>query len=334
MQRKLLRRPPETRQSRKAIDRSAAASIGRSGSGQKGVTGMAIQSMTGFARHEGEAEDCRFVWELRSVNGKGLDVRLRLPQGHEALEQPVRKAAAAAFSRGNLQISLSVSATGAAVQAVVNEAALEAVIALVNQLGDRIDARRPALDGLLNIKGVLEFRDAEVSAETRIARDQSILDGFMTAVADLKSMRLSEGGALGRVLGDQLDSIQTLTLAVEADPSRSPEAIRTRLADQVASLMDASAGLDRDRLHMEAALLATKADLREEIDRLKAHVEAARALLGSDGAAGRRLDFLAQEFNRETNTICSKSNAAPVTAIGLDLKVVIDQFREQVQNLE
>ncbi|KGF69243.1 hypothetical protein LL06_12245 [Hoeflea sp. BAL378] len=295
---------------------------------------MAVQSMTGFARREGEAEGCRFVWELRSVNGKGLDVRLRLPQGFEALEQPVRKATAAAFARGNLQVTLSVSATGAAVEAVVNEAALEAVINLVNKLEDRIDARKPALDGILNIKGVLEFRDPELSDAQRAARDAALLSGFLAAVEDLRAMRLSEGAALARVLADQVDQIERLTLMVEADPSRSPEAIRDRLAAQVAALMDSGAGLDRDRLHMEAALLATKADLCEEIDRLKAHVSAARALLAGEGGAGRRLDFLAQEFNRETNTICSKSNAAPVTAIGLDLKVLIDQFREQVQNLE
>jgi len=295
---------------------------------------MAIQSMTGFARQEGEAEGCRFVWELRSVNGKGLDVRLRLPQGFEALEQPVRKAAAAALTRGNLQVSLSINAKGAAVEAVVNEAALEAVIGLVDKLASRIDARKPALDGILNIKGVLEFRDPELSDETRSARDKAVLAGFMLALEALKAMRLSEGSALGKILGQQVDGIEALTLAVEADPSRSPEAIRARLAEQVAALMDSGAGLDRDRLYMEAALLATKSDLREEIDRLKAHVEAARALLSGDGAAGRRLDFLAQEFNRETNTVCSKSNAAPVTAIGLDLKVLIDQFREQVQNLE
>jgi len=295
---------------------------------------MAIQSMTGFARHEGEADGCRFVWELRSVNGKGLDVRLRLPQGFDALEQPVRKAVAAALTRGNLQVTLSISAASTAVEAVVNEAALDAVIDLVHRLEDRLDARKPALDGILNIKGVLEFRDPELSDEARDARNQAVLAGFMTALKELKAMRQSEGAALGRVLGKQVDRIGELTLAVEADPSRSVEAIRARLADQVASLMDAGAGLDRDRLHMEAALLATKADLREEIDRLKAHVDAARALLTGEAAAGRRLDFLAQEFNRETNTICSKSNAAPVTAIGLDLKVLIDQFREQVQNLE
>lgn len=295
---------------------------------------MAIQSMTGFARHEGDVAGSRFVWEIRSVNGKGLDVRLRLPQGFEALEQPIRKAAAAALTRGNLQVSLSISAASTAVEAVVNEAALDAVIKLVNRLEDRIDARKPALDGILNIKGILEFRDPELSEDDRDTRNQAVLAGFMSALDELKAMRLSEGAALARVLGEQVDRIGALTLAVEADPSRSPETIRIKLAEQVASLMDTGAGLDRERLHMEAALLATKADLREEIDRLKAHVEAARALIDGEAAAGRRLDFLAQEFNRETNTICSKSNAAPVTAIGLDLKVLIDQFREQVQNLE
>ena len=210
---------------------------------------------------------------------KGLDVRLRLPQGFEALEQPVRKAVSSVLTRGNLQISLSVSATGAAVEAVVNEAALEAVIDLVKKLEDRMDARKPALDGILNIKGVLEFRDPELSDATRDARDKQVMAGFMLALEDLRTMRLSEGAALARVLSEQIDQIERLTLAVEADPSRSPEAIRTRLAAQVAALMDTGAGLDRDRLHMEAALLATKADLREEIDRLKAHVEAARELL-------------------------------------------------------
>ncbi|EDQ33815.1 TIGR00255 family protein [Hoeflea phototrophica DFL-43] len=295
---------------------------------------MAIQSMTGFARHEGEAPGCRYVWELRSVNGKGLDLRLRLPPGFEALEQPVRKAAAAELSRGNVQITLSVSGTAPAMEAVVNETALEAVIELVNRLGERIDARKPALDGLLNIRGVLEFRDPELSDADRTTRDEAVLAGFVAALGELKAMRLSEGAALNRVLRDQIDRIEAFTLAVEADPSRSPEAIRARLADQVSALMDTGAGLDRDRLHMEAALIATKADLREEIDRLKAHVEAARTLIEGEGGAGRRLDFLAQEFNRETNTICSKSNAASVTAIGLDLKVLIDQFREQIQNLE
>ncbi|PWW02267.1 uncharacterized protein (TIGR00255 family) [Hoeflea marina] len=295
---------------------------------------MAIQSMTGFARAEESVAGCRFAWELRSVNGKALDLRFRLPQGYEHLEPVLRASAGNVLKRGNVQLSLSVSDIGQTIEAVVNEPALEAVIALIDRLGARIDARRPSLDGILAMKGIVELREPQLSDADRAARDGHVIEGFTIAVAALVAMREREGEELVRVLSGQVDAIAALTAAAERDPARSPDAIRARLAEQVAALMDASSSLDRDRLHMEAALLATRADLREEIDRLKAHVEAARALLAGDGPVGRRLDFLAQEFNRETNTICSKSNAASITAIGLDLKVVIDQFREQVQNLE
>lgn len=295
---------------------------------------MAIQSMTGFARAEDSVAGCRFTWELRSVNGKSLDLRFRLPQGYEHLEPALRATASGALKRGNVQLSLSVSDTGQTTEAVVNEAALEAVIALIDRLGDRIDARRPSLDGILAMKGIVDFREPQLSEAERSSRDGHVIEGFNIAVAALVAMREREGEELARVLSGQIDTIAALTKAAEDNPARSPDAIRARLAEQVAALMDASSTLDSDRLHMEAALLATRADLREEIDRLKAHVDAARELLASNGSVGRRLDFLAQEFNRETNTICSKSNAASITAIGLDLKVVIDQFREQVQNLE
>lgn len=295
---------------------------------------MAIQSMTGFARAEDSVAGCRFTWELRSVNGKGLDLRFRLPQGYEHLEPALRATASSVLRRGNVQLSLNVSDLAQTTEAVVNEAALEAVIALIDRLGDRIDARRPSLDGILAMKGIVDFREPQLSDADRLARDGHVIEGFNIAVAALVAMREREGEDLARVLSGQIDTIAALTKAAEDNPARSPEAIRARLAEQVAILMDAASTLDRDRLHMEAALLATRADLREEIDRLKAHVDAARELLASNGSVGRRLDFLAQEFNRETNTICSKSNAASITAIGLDLKVVIDQFREQVQNLE
>ncbi|MAY60962.1 MAG: YicC family protein [Rhizobiales bacterium] len=295
---------------------------------------MSVQSMTGFARSEASWNGARFVWEIRSVNGKGLDVRLRLPPGFESLEMSARKLVADAFTRGNLQVSLQTGEGGQPVEAVVNEEALEAVIALVDRLSDRIDARKPALDGILNIRGILELREPELGEEDRQARDAAILAGLGKAVEALAAMRAREGTEMVRVVSGQVDRIAALAEAVENSPSRSPEAIRSRLAEQVASLLDAHQGLDMDRIHMEAAILATKADLREEIDRLKAHVGAVRELLSEGGPVGRRLDFLAQEFNRETNTICSKSNAAAVTAIGLDLKVLIDQFREQIQNLE
>ena len=272
--------------------------------------------------------------ELRSVNGKGLDLRLRLPPGLEALEADVRRLAGEAFSRGNLQIGLAVSVSEAQVEAVVNQGALAAVLALRDQLAGMVDPAPLKLDTLLSVRGIVDFREAEESEAERDARDGDIRTGLAEAVRCLADMRSKEGAALAGVLLGQVARIEVLTAMVEADPSRGVTAIAERLAGQVAALLQGASTLDRDRLHQEAALIATKADLREEIDRLKAHVTAARELIAGGGPIGRKLDFLAQEFNRESNTICSKSNAAAVTAAGIELKVVIDQFREQVQNLE
>ncbi|MBO9123366.1 MULTISPECIES: YicC/YloC family endoribonuclease [unclassified Rhizobium] len=295
---------------------------------------MALQSMTGFARREGTTDRWRWAWELRSVNGKGLDIRLRLPPGLERLENDVKRLAGEQFSRGNMQVSLSVSSPESRVETVLNQEALVAVLSLRDQLADIIDPAPLKLDTLLGIRGIVDFRETEDSPEAIAARDAEIMNGLALALTDLRHMREQEGAALSRVLLDQVAIIERLTGVVESDPSRSPREIAARLAAQVAMLMDASGKFDQDRLHAEAAILATKADLREEIDRLKAHVAAARDLLAKGGPIGRKLDFLAQEFNRESNTICSKSNAAAVTAAGIELKVVIDQFREQVQNLE
>ncbi len=296
---------------------------------------MALQSMTGFARSEGTSGRYRWAWELRSVNGKGLDIRLRLPSGMEALEVEARQRLSEALSRGNLQVTLSVTISENRVEAVVNEDALAAVLKLRDALGSSvIDPSPMRLDALLNIRGLVEFREAIDSEEIIAARDAAILDGLSRAVAALGDMRRREGDALGRLLSGHVDRIEELARRVEADPSRSPEEITRKLEAQLQALLESAPSLDRDRLHAEAALLATKADLREEIDRLKAHVAAARELLAEGGPIGRKLDFLAQEFNRESNTICSKSNAVAVTSAGIELKVVIDQFREQVQNLE
>ena len=295
---------------------------------------MTLQSMTGFARVEGTSGRTRWAWELRSVNGKGLDLRLRLPPGFEALEADLRRIAGETFARGNLQIGLAASISEAQVEAVVNQGALSAVLALREQLAGVVDPAPLKLDTLLSVRGVVDFREAEESETERALRDADIRAGLVEAIRCLAGMRRKEGAALAAVLLGQVARIEALTAAVEADPSRSVSAIAERLSAQVALLMQGTTALDRDRLHQEAALLATKADLREEIDRLKAHVAAARELIAEGGPIGRKLDFLAQEFNRESNTICSKSNAAAVTAAGIELKVVIDQFREQVQNLE
>lgn len=295
---------------------------------------MPLQSMTGFARSEGTSGRCRWAWELRSVNGKGLDLRIRLPQGFEHFEPAVRQKAAAVFTRGNMQIGLSVSIAEPQVQPVVNQGALSAILALREQLSGIVDPAPLRLDTLLSVRGVVDFREAEESEDERARRDADISGGLDAAIERLLAMRQGEGGALQQVLAGQVGRIAELAALIEADESRSVEAIAGRVALQVQMLMQGNGGLDRDRLYQEAVLLATKADLREEIDRLGAHVSAAGDLLAADHPVGRKLDFLAQEFNREANTICSKSNAAAVTAAGIELKVVIDQFREQIQNLE
>ena len=296
---------------------------------------MPLQSMTGFARLDGRTGRHQWAWELRSVNGKGLDLRLRLPQGFERLEPEVRRIASARFVRGNIQTALNIQAAEVKVEAVVNEAALQAVLDLRKNLEGKVDPAPIRFDTLLGIRGVIDFRDVADDPTELDALDREILAGLEKAAAAMAAMREAEGAALAAVLLAQIAAVEKLTNLVETDPSRSPEQIRTRLESQIVSLLDGTSGaLDRDRLHAEVAILATKADVREEIDRLKSHIAAARDLLAKGGPVGRKLDFLAQEFNRESNTICSKSNSAAVTAAGIELKVVIDQFREQVQNLE
>lgn len=295
---------------------------------------MALRSMTGFARSEGESGRYRFSWELRAVNGKGLDLRLRLPPGLERIEADLRKLAGSVLNRGNIQAGLTLAVAENRIEAVVNHDALNAVLALKAELGATIDPAPLRFDSLLGIRGLIDFREAEDEPEAVAVRDAAVLDAFQTALDGLNSMREREGAALGDVLSSQVDQIEAIADRIEADPSRQPTEIVKRIAAQVNQLLDANSSLDQDRLHVEAALLATRADIREELDRLRAHCSAVRELLAAGGPVGRKLDFLAQEFNRESNTICSKSNAVAVTSAGIELKVVIDQFREQVQNLE
>ena len=294
---------------------------------------MPVQSMTGFARTEGQTSGVEFVWELRSVNGKGFDIRLRIPQGFEALEAPLRRVAAQALSRGNIQANLQIRRQDEAPSFIVNEAMLDQIVALSNRLTEAGHATRPTADGILAIKGVIDVAEKPAEDDLREAREAAITTGFSACLTRLVAAREDEGRALEQILAQRLDEIAALVGRAEADPVRSSDAIRERLAVQVRALVEADERLDAQRLHQEAAILAAKADIREEIDRLAAHVDAARGLLAGGGAIGRRLDFLSQEFNRESNTICSKSNAASLTAIGLELKVIVDQFREQVQNL-
>ncbi len=290
--------------------------------------------MTGFARADGSATGARWTWEIRSVNGKGLDIRLRLPAGFERLDPPARERCAGQLTRGNIQSTLTIVSDASATRIRINEEVLSEVLAAMQKIGGRIDVQPPTLDGILAIRGVVEAADNELDEEARAALDREILKSFDRTLADLVVMRAREGQAIGNVLGARLSEIARLVRAAEASPARRPEAIRARLAEQVAALLDAAPALDPDRLHQEAVLLATKADIREEIDRLDAHVVAATEMLAEGGPVGRRLDFLAQEFGRETNTLCAKANDRTLTAIGLELKAVVDQLREQIQNLE
>jgi uncharacterized protein (TIGR00255 family) len=290
--------------------------------------------MTGFARADGSNDACRWTWELRSVNGKALDIRLRLPPGFEHVEGPAREKLGGALARGNVQASLTTQDQPRAARIRINEAVLAEVVAAMRRLGETIPLQPPTVDGLLAIRGVVETAEIVETDEERLALAAAILADLDGALAALVTARQAEGKAIGAVLGARLDEIGKLVAAAEASPARTPEAIRARLAEQVAALLDASQRLDEDRLHQEAALLATRADIREELDRLTAHIAAARGLLGETAPVGRRLDFLAQEFNREVNTLCAKANDRSLTAIGLDLKAVVDLFREQIQNVE
>ena len=276
----------------------------------------------------------RWVWEVRSLNGKSLDFRLRVPPGNDDLQPKVRKLIAKYFSRGNLQINLSIDRQGNQPVPVVNQAALDAVIAAVASIHNQLDCSPPAAAQILGLKGVLETREIEDSQEERDALGTAMMGDFDQLMKELEIARANEGAQIAKSLLNQLQQLENLTSTVTDDRSRTAEQINIRLNNQISALMDNTAGLDLDRLHQEAAILATKADLCEELDRLNAHIQAARKLMAGDIPVGRKLEFLCQEFNRECNTICSKSNATTVTAAGLEMKVVIDQFREQVQNME
>lgn len=291
--------------------------------------------MTGFARAQGQFGATVWTWELKSVNARGLDVRCKLPPGHEALDGPAREAATKALKRGNISVSLTVTRTNESPAVRVNEPLLLELARRMNTLQHRFpDFSAPRLDTLLAVKGVVEVVEEEEDDEARDARFSAMLTSLGHALEGLVEMRNVEGLRLAQVLDGHLDEIARLTQAAEGTASARPEAMRERLKTLVETLLGASPMLSEERLAQEAALLVGKADVREELDRLKAHAGAARDLLAGDGSVGRKLDFLCQELNREANTLCSKSSDVELTRVGLDLKAVIEQFREQVQNIE
>jgi len=295
---------------------------------------MSLQSMTGFARHLRNTAGAQISWEVRSVNGKGLDVRFRLPAGLESIEQKARNFFTQHFKRGNFQAVLTVERSATAGRALVNESLLKELASIAAHLREEYGLAPSTPEGLMALRGVLDVPQETLAPSEHPELEGAILGVLDETLIELVHNRQAEGKALGEILRVQVTTIEMLVQQARLDPSRSPAAIRARLAAQVALLLDAAPALDEGRLHMEAAFLATKADIQEELDRLEMHVASARALLKEGSGVGRKLDFLTQEFNREANTLCSKSNAASITTIGLDLKAVVDQLREQIQNLE
>ncbi len=296
---------------------------------------MPISSMTGFAHTEGQKGACSWTWEIKSFNAKGLDVRCRLANGFERLEKPLRDRAAERLKRGNVSVSLKTVWNEGEAGFRVNHVILGELLAALPEIRKQLpDAGPPSIDGLLGLRGVIEPVEEDLGEEAREELEAEMLDGFDAALEALAAMRDDEGTRLTETLNARLDDIARLCGEAEKLAAMQPDAIRERLQTQVQALLEDVPAIPEERLAQEAALLMIKADLREELDRLKAHHEAALDLMNGNGAVGRKLDFLCQEFNREANTLCSKSQDTDLTRIGLDLKAVIEQLREQVQNIE
>ena len=293
---------------------------------------MALASMTGFARSQGHDDRCGWAWELKTVNNRGFDLRVRLPQGSDALEPVVRNKASGQVKRGSMSIALTVRRAAGAGALKVNQDLLKQILGVVAELDASGKIDRPRIDGLLALPGMIEAADDEgPELETRQA---AMLDSFAAALDSLVANRRDEGKRLEPVLTGLLDTIAGLADEATACAAMQPAALRDRFARQVQDFLESNQTVSEERLAQEVAVLATKADVREELDRLRAHVAAARGLIGETEPVGRKLDFLCQEFNREVNTLCSKSSDLELTRIGLALKAAVDQLREQVQNIE
>ncbi len=296
---------------------------------------MTLQSMTGFARTAGQDDLFAWTWEARSVNARGLDVRCRVPNGYEAVEHAVRATAAKMFERGNITLGVSLERVDqTSTNYRINRDLLDQVRALRTELGDAIADTPPTIEGLLSIRGMLEPVDATEEEDKRSAREAAMIASGQEMLAALVTARGGEGQRLDDVMTGHLEVLADLTQAATDAAATQPEAIRERLAALVAELLGAEPKLSEERLAQEAAVLVGKADIREELDRLTVHIAAVRELLDDGKAVGRRLDFLCQELNREANTLCSKSADVELTRIGLAMKATIEQFREQVQNVE
>ena len=296
------------------------------------MTDVALASMTGYARAEGVDEAASWLWEVKSVNGRGLEMRCRLGGGLDRLEPMVRERVSAALARGSVSVSLRVVRDAAQRSVVVHRDLVRRVLEATADVAGEAGGR-PSLDAVLGIPGVVEVREAEEDEGARDRLDSALLDGLGRALADLATARREEGNRIHVLLEAHLDEIAALVSGAAGVAATQPRALQAKLTERLAEL-ETAANVSEERLAQEVALLAAKADVREELDRLEAHVAAARALLREGGAVGRRLDFLAQELSREANTLGSKSADLDLTRLSLALKAVIDRVREQAQNVE
>jgi len=292
--------------------------------------------MTGFASDTGAASGWSWLWDIRSVNARGLDIRLRIPDGLEGLDQAIRPAIQKAVARGNIQLSLKVHSEGAAVMGEVNPDALDRALSMIAEVEHAAQARSVSLTpanpaDVLGLRGVIE---TDSSNDTTTALTDALKAAFPALLKAFVQSRVAEGKHLGAILTGQFDQIAALTEAAATEAEARRDQTAATLRDNLARVLENTQGADPDRVAQELAMLAVKADVTEELDRLRAHVATARQLLAARDAVGRKLDFLCQEFNREANTLCSKSQSADLTRIGLDLKATIEQMREQVQNVE
>jgi uncharacterized protein (TIGR00255 family) len=295
---------------------------------------MTLKSMTGFARADGTHAETSWHWEARSVNGRNLDLRLRLPSGFEALEIRARALAQEKLARGNITVSLWVKRETGQTEIRLNETALRQAKSVAERAKAVTGLKRVRLDTLLGMRGVVEAVEGEESEEAQAALNHALMASLAAALDALVAARVAEGERLQTVIEQQLGAIGALVERTAGAAARQPEATAARLREQISRLTEPGSALDPDRLHQEALLMAAKADTQEELDRLRAHVAAADELLDSDQPVGRKFEFLAQEFNREANTICSKAADIEISRTGLELKTVVDQLREQVQNIE
>lgn len=296
---------------------------------------MPLISMTGFADARGTHSGLRWRWEAKSVNGRGLDFRFRTPMGYEGLEVSARTLAGERFKRGSLQVVLTLAAEDGGRGFRIDAAALADAVRIAKRVAEETGLAPARVDGILALKGVVvQEENAALNDEARMARDAALLATLADAFDLLKSARATEGTKLEAILLMQIGEIERLTGEARTLAAQQPLLLRERMMTQLKDLIAPGSNLPEERIAQEIALLAARADLREELDRLCAHSQEARALIAAKEPTGRKLDFLAQEFNREANTLCSKSSDIQLTHVGLALKAVIDQFREQVQNVE